>query len=79
MSDAANALALAQALVDRIAHDDSGAIVGQHFQGGNGGMLSRETLLVADALRRELAALGAQHPHDAADRALRDHARNNQL
>ena len=80
MTDVTKALALAQVLVDRVALDDSGRIVGQQYQGGNGGLLSRETLFAADALRRELASLRGPLPDDAdTDRALRDHARDQQL
>jgi len=48
-------LAKAQALVDAVGFDDNGAIVAGQYVGGNGGLLSRETLKAADALRIELA------------------------
>jgi hypothetical protein len=47
-------LAKAKALVDAVSFDDSGSMVGGQYQGGNGGLLSRETMKVADTLRLEL-------------------------
>jgi len=45
----------AKALVDAITFDDSGALIAGHWQGGNGGLISRDTIKVADELRREIA------------------------
>jgi hypothetical protein len=44
----------AKALVDQIQLDDTGMMVGQVWVGGNGGMLSRDTIVMADDLRREI-------------------------
>lgn len=53
----------ARALVAAVTHDDSGQLIGTIWTGGNGGLLSRETLRVADALRLALDA------HDRADKS----------
>ena len=45
----------AKALLDAITFDDCGAMVGGKFVGGNGGLISRETIRKADELRRALA------------------------
>ncbi len=45
----------ARALLDAITFDDCGAMVGGKFVGGNGGLISRETIRKADELRRALA------------------------
>ncbi len=45
----------AQELLDAISFDDNGALIGGKWMGGNGGLLSRETLAKADALRRAVA------------------------
>lgn len=42
----------AEALVEAVTFDDSGT----HGQGGNGGLLSRETIRKADALRLAICA-----------------------
>ena len=47
----------AKALVDAVQLDDTGQMVGQMWVGGNGGMLSRETIREADKVRRLLLAL----------------------
>jgi hypothetical protein len=44
----------ARALLDAITFDDCGALVGGKFVGGNGGLISRETIKRADELRRAL-------------------------
>lgn len=44
----------AKALLDAITFDDCGAMVGGKFVGGNGGLISRETIRRADELRRAL-------------------------
>ncbi|MDR3475849.1 MAG: hypothetical protein P4M09_29740 [Devosia sp.] len=57
-------LDLAAALAASISFDDGGALVGREWRGGNGGLMSRETIKGADLLRakvdqcrRELALL----------------------
>lgn len=49
-------LAKAQALVDAITFDENGAMIAGEWRGGNGGMVSRPTIVAADALRTELLA-----------------------
>lgn len=44
----------ALALLESVSFDDSGTIVGGQYQGGNGGLISRETIKKADDLRRLL-------------------------
>lgn len=44
-----------RALVKAVSHDDNGSMVAGRWVGGNGGMLSRDTLTAAaDELRLEL-------------------------
>ena len=43
-----------RALVKAVNHDDNGSMVAGRWVGGNGGMLSRDTLTAADELRLEL-------------------------
>jgi hypothetical protein len=57
---AADLLRAAKALVDAVSFDDCGAIVGTMYQGGNGGLLSRETIQKADACRKAIAAYEAE-------------------
>ncbi|WP_337183834.1 hypothetical protein [Shinella sp.] len=45
----------AKALLDAITFDDCGAMVAGKFVGGNGGLISRETIRKADELRRAIA------------------------
>lgn len=47
-------LKAAKALLDAITFDDCGSLVGGKFVGGNGGLISRETIKQADELRRAL-------------------------
>jgi len=47
-----------KALVDAITFDESGAMVAGKYQGGNGGLISRQTIIKADQLRRALAKVG---------------------
>lgn len=47
----------ARELVDAIVFDEHGAMIGDKWMGGNGGLISRETLVKADDVRRALAAL----------------------
>ena len=49
-------LATARALLAAVVQDDSGQMIGTQWVGGNGGLLSRETLRVADQLRLALDA-----------------------
>lgn len=44
-------LAQAKALLKSVSFDDNGAMVAGHYVGGHGGMLSRDTIKAADALR----------------------------
>ena len=52
-------IADAQAVVDAVTMDDSGMMVGTIWQGGNGGLLSRETLKAVDRLRLTIAKMTA--------------------
>jgi hypothetical protein len=47
-------LALARHLVDRVIRDDRGRLVGGVWVGGNGGLLSEETIHTAEQLRRAM-------------------------
>lgn len=47
----------AQDVIDAIALDDTGRLIGGKWIGGNGGLLSRETIAKSDALRRALSAM----------------------
>ena len=47
-------LAKAQALVDAVTFDENGTMVAGIWMGGNGGMVSRSTIVATDALRAEL-------------------------
>ena len=49
-------LSASQDVVDAISFDDNGAMIGGKWQGGNGGLLSRETISKADELRRAINA-----------------------
>ena len=51
-----NLIARSRALVAAVSSDDSGHLIGTQWVGGNGGLLSRETLRVADQLRLALDA-----------------------
>ncbi|MCP8894279.1 hypothetical protein KYK29_05005 [Shinella daejeonensis] len=44
----------AKALLDAITFDDCGAMIGGKFVGGNGGLISRDTIRRADELRQVL-------------------------
>ena len=52
-------LAKARALVDAVAFDDCGQLVGSQLVGGNGGLLGRDTIKAADALRVALSQFNA--------------------
>lgn len=45
----------AKALLDAVDFDQHGRIVAGKYVGGNGGLISRETMEAADALRKALA------------------------
>ncbi len=51
----ADIVAKAKALLAAVDFDNNGAMVAGHLQGGNGGLVSRETTKAADDLRRALA------------------------
>jgi len=51
---AVGVLAPARALLEAVEHDNNGSVVGGQYVGGNGGLLSRETIITGDALRRVL-------------------------
>lgn len=42
-------------LVDSVSYDENGALIGNQWVGGHGGLLSRKTHEKADALRRVLS------------------------
>ena len=44
----------AQALVDSVSFDVNGKIIGDRWVGGHGGLVSKETLKLADACRRAI-------------------------
>jgi hypothetical protein len=50
-------MAAAEALADSVLFDDVGEMIGGKLVGGNGGLLSRETIAKADAVRRALDVL----------------------
>jgi hypothetical protein len=47
-------IAKAKALVEAVGQDDNGRLVAGQWVAGNGGLLSRETIKAADALRMEI-------------------------
>lgn len=63
-AEVADVIAQARTLVAAVTTDDSGRMIGNQWTGGNGGLLSRETLVVADQLRLALDA------HDQAQATL---------
>lgn len=56
-------LKAAKEVVDAISFDENGALIGGKWMGGNGGLLSRETNVKADALRRAIAAVEEDPSH----------------
>lgn len=50
-------VAAADELLSSLQFDENGAMVGGKWMGGNGGLISRETIQKADALRRAVHAL----------------------
>lgn len=52
-----NLCTAAKELVDAISFDDNGMMVAGKWMGGNGGLLSRQTIEEADAVRRALNAM----------------------
>lgn len=59
-------VAQAAVVVAAIEHDNNGSMVGGQWMGGNGGLLSRETIVEADKLRRALSSLKAAERADHA-------------
>lgn len=55
----------AQKLVDAVTHDDSGSMVAGQWVGGDGGLLTRETLLQNDRVRLALDGLKQAEVADA--------------
>lgn len=56
----------AQELVDSVAFDVNGKLIGGQWVGGHGGLVSRETIQKSDALRRILSrARPSSHGGDA--------------
>lgn len=51
-SPTAAALAAARKLLAAIDRDNNGDVIGMVRQGGNGGLISHQTTMLADALRR---------------------------
>ena len=49
-----------EAVVKAVQVDDCGQIIGQVFVGGNGGLLSNDTLRAVDRLRLTIAAIKAE-------------------
>ncbi len=47
----------AKELLDAVSFDVNGRMIGHTYQGGNGGLISIETLKAADNLRRVLSSL----------------------
>jgi hypothetical protein len=47
----------ATALVDSLSHDEHGTMIGGKFQGGNGGLISKQTITLADEVRRAINSL----------------------
>lgn len=58
----ASALDQARRLLDCVSFDDQGIMVGHTRQGGNGGLLSNNTITAAEELRRQLDALPSPLP-----------------
>jgi len=50
-------IAAARELLDRVTYDSDGIMIGVQRQGGNGGLLSNETLAATDQLRKALEVL----------------------
>lgn len=55
----------AKKLVDAVTHDDSGSMVAGQWVGGDGGLLTRETLLQNDRVRLALDGLKQAEVADA--------------
>ena len=60
----AAALTAAAELLERVTFDSDGVMVGFMRQGGNGGIISNDTLRAADALRLALDRIEQEHPHE---------------
>lgn len=50
----------AEAVVKAVTRDDCGQMIGEIWMGGNGGLLSRETLKAVDKLRITIMAIQAE-------------------
>jgi len=59
MPDHRKILENAKAPLDAVDFDNNGAMVGGQLQGGNGGLISRDTIKAADELRKALAEVVA--------------------
>jgi hypothetical protein len=57
MTDADRLIAAASELVDAISFDMNGKLIAGLWRGGNGGLISQETLAKADETRRAIAAI----------------------
>lgn len=80
MTEIDNIIDLAKELVTQVENDDTGGVVGQFFRGGNGGLLSNDTIRAADRLRAALHRLEGHRPDDPdVDAALRKRAAAQQL
>jgi hypothetical protein len=62
LTAAETVIAEARKLVDAIQMDDTGMMVGTIWQGGNGGLLSTETIQQTDRTRKALEAWDAEPP-----------------
>lgn len=47
----------AKALVEAISFDVNGAMIGGKWMGGNGGLISPQTIRISDELRRAIASI----------------------
>lgn len=61
-SPTARLIAATRALVDSVSFDVNGAMIAGQYRGGNGGLVSRETITRADEARRAIAAIEASPP-----------------
>jgi hypothetical protein len=62
----ASLIADAQVVVDSVTMDDSGQLIGQIWMGGNGGLLSNDTIKAVDKLRSTIRAIKATgQPHSS--------------
>lgn len=59
-SPVAELIISAKELVAAVSFDMNGIIIGNKYVGGNGGLLSNETLIKADAVQRALAKMESE-------------------